>query len=208
MKKLLKKLLVPIAMPLLSKIHRYRDIHKGESCYLFGDGVSIKWFNLKKFNNLMSIPAGLLPFHNDFSELSVKYLLLAEPFQFYPWERDPPISGKLKKNPRAQEYKKFIENNPEKEFILNLSNFPMLKYKNITYLFKDKFYDKNLTNNFITNKINAFHGSLRLSITLAIYMGFEKVYLVGYDYVNQPTRALHWYEKGAGKLIALPNGTG
>ena len=33
---------------------------------------------------------------------------------------------------------------------------------------------------------------------IAIYMGFDKVFLVGHDYTHSPTKSHHWYEKGYG----------
>ena len=51
MKNVLKNLLVPVANPLLSKVHRYKNAYKGQSCYLIGGGISIKWFDLKEFSN-------------------------------------------------------------------------------------------------------------------------------------------------------------
>ena len=69
---MLKNLLVPVTKPLLSKIHRYKDAHKGESCYLMGDGISIKWFDLAAFSDKTAMPCGFLPFHNEFNLLNDK----------------------------------------------------------------------------------------------------------------------------------------
>jgi len=199
MKDALKDLLALIAKPMLSKVHRYKDIHKGESCYLIGDGVSVKWFDLGVFSDKITIPCGLIPFHNDFNKMLVNYLVLIEPWWFYPWERDPPITGKYKSNPRQLAYREIINNHPDKDFFISLSNYPVLSSKNITYLFRG-FHDDRLPDNFIANRINCLDGSLRASISLAIYMGFEHVYLVGFDYTHVPSHFLHWYEKGEGIL--------
>ncbi len=196
----IKDLLTFFAKPVLSKAHRFKDVHRGESCYLMGDGVSVKWFDLKAFTDKTALTCGYIPFHNDFSLLNVKYLSLAEPFWFYPlnWTTSPPV--KLIPNKLQLEYRSVIKNNPDKEFFLNLSNWPVVWNKNITYLFKDIF-DPRLPQNFITRRINAFHGSLRTSILLAIYLGFDRCYLIGFDYSHTPSRSLHWYEKGQGLFI-------
>ena len=49
MKNVLKDSLVTIAKPLLSKIHQLKDAHRGESCYLIGGGITLKWFDLAAF---------------------------------------------------------------------------------------------------------------------------------------------------------------
>jgi len=199
MKDLLKNLLVPIAKPLTSKIHRYKDIHHGESCYIFLNGISLKWFDLELLADKTAIGCAFVPFHKDFNKLNIKYSLLAEPWWFYPIQRTTSPPKKIIRNHIQVLYREIIKEYPEKEFFLNLSNYPVIRSTNITYLFND-IYDKRLSADFITHRINAFHGSLRTSILLAIYMGFEHCYLVGGDYTHLPSRAHHFYEKGQGVL--------
>ena len=43
---ILKEYLLTIAQPELSKIHKYKDLHKAEDCYFFGNGISRKWFDM------------------------------------------------------------------------------------------------------------------------------------------------------------------
>ena len=194
----LKNCLLKIAQPELSKIHKFKDIHKGEDCYIFGDGVSLKWFNLNNFTDKVSILAGsLIPFHKLFGALDAQYLLLTEPFWFYPriWTENITHSTSMPYISKA--YRDVIKSNPNKQFILNLSNLPVMRSTNITYLLKD-IVDHRLPKNFITRRIDAFHGSIRTAIVMAIYMGFDHVYLVGCDYTHVPSRSLHWYEKGQG----------
>ena len=38
---------------------------------------------------------------------------------------------------------------------------------------------------------------------LAIYMGFDHVYLVGHDYTHSPAKSHHWYEKGHGVITPM-----
>ncbi len=136
--------------------------------------------------------------------MSVKYLILAEPWWFYPYGRDPATTGKYKENSIQLVYREIINKYPDKEFFLNLSNYPVLSNKNITYLFGG-FYDKRLSVNFIVRRINAFHGSLRASILLASYMGFDHLYLVGFDYTHVPSRSRHWCEQGQGVIYPHEN---
>lgn len=72
MKNTLKNLLLPYAKPLLSKIHRYKDAHHGESCYIFLNGIFLKWFDLAVFSDKTAIACGFISFHNDFNKLNVK----------------------------------------------------------------------------------------------------------------------------------------
>jgi hypothetical protein len=201
---MLKDILLKIARPELSKIHKYMDAHKQESCYIFGDGVSLKWFDLDEFSDKISISGGLIPFHKSFNVLDTRYLLLAEPFWFYPefWTKYVTKSTSMPYIQKA--YRQVIKKYADKQFFLNLSNTPVIHSNNINYIFKD-FCDERLTEDFITRRINAFHGSLRTAITLAIYMGFKQCYLVGCDYTHSPSRIRHWYEKGEGEFNVHEN---
>ena len=76
----MKSLLKSASRPILRRIERYKNIHRGESCYLFGDGISIKYFDLNKFTNKISIPCGFLLFHNDFDVLHTPYAQLIETY--------------------------------------------------------------------------------------------------------------------------------
>jgi hypothetical protein len=197
MLKVFKAMVPSVARSLLSRIYRFKDAYKGESCYLIGDGISVKWFDLAKLTDKLAIPSGLLPFHKDFHLLNIEQCLLSEPWWFYPIQRttSPPI--RIIRNHIQQAYRDIIRLNPDKQFLVNLSNYPVLSDSNITYTFND-IYDNRLPPNFISKRINAFYGSARTSILMAIYLGFDHTYLVGFDYTHSPSRILHWYEKGQG----------
>lgn len=201
----LKDYLLNIAQPELSKVHRYRNAHKGDTCYIFGDGISIKWFDLSEFSGKISIAtASLLPFHNAFCALDMRYIMLTEPFWFYPGLLTKYVTKSVSMPDISRAYRRVIKDNPDTHFFLNLSNFPVMRGENISYLFRD-IRDNRLDSNFITRRINAFHGSFRAAILMAIYMGFDHVYLVGCDYTHVPSRSLHWYEKGCGFFWAHEN---
>jgi hypothetical protein len=197
----LKNLLFKLCQSELAKIQRYKDIHKDESCYIIGDGISLKWFDLEEFSNKISISLGLIPFHKQFKALNVKYLMLVEPYWFYPaFCGDINNSRYMRHISKA--YRGIIQDNQDKQFFLNFSNYPVLRSKNLTYLFHD-IPDERLPENFITRRLYAFEGSLRSSILLAIYMGFDHCYLVGCDYTHVPSRTFHWYEKGMGMYYPI-----
>jgi hypothetical protein len=198
---LLKFSLYKIAESELSKIQKFKNIHKGQEGYIFGDGVSLKWFDLNHFSDKVSLAAGsLIPFHNSFSTLNIQHLLLTEPFWFYPRIWTKYISHSVSMPEISKAYREVIKSNQDKNFILNFSNFPVIGFKNVTYLFRD-IADHRLSRNFISRRIDPFNGSLRAAIVMAIYMGFDRIYLVGCDYTHVPSRTLHWYEKGYGIFI-------
>ena len=196
----LKKIIYTLFKINTNPIAKYKNIHDGEECVLLGDGVSLKWFDLKAFSGKISITVGYIPFHNDFEDLNCKYCFLVEPYWFYPLVKTSTPGKRYIKNWVQLKYREIIKKYPEKKFFINLSNQPVLKGENINYIFYD-LPNTDLVKEYYNKGINPFHGSFRASILLAIYMGFKKVYLVGFDYTHTPSRFLHWYEKGMGIFI-------
>ena len=61
---------------------KFKDLHKDEECYIFGNGPSIKWMDLSNFKDKISICTGQMHYHKDFDELDSRYFLLMEPWIF------------------------------------------------------------------------------------------------------------------------------
>ena len=202
-KNILKDYLFKLSKPQLSKIHKFKDIHKGEDGYFFGNGISIKWFDLKQFSNKISIGCNHLPFHKSFQDLNLNYLILPEPFWFYPAFWTKYISSGNSQPKTMKAYREIIRDNPDKEFFVDLSNFPVLRSENVNYMFRD-IEDPRLSSDFITKRIDTYSGGMRLGIMMAIYMGFKHIYLVGCDYTHSQSRFLHFYEKGQGFVQPTP----
>ncbi len=197
MNNLIKNIFLKLFAPALNKTAAFKNKHLGEECYIIGDGASLKWFDLSKFNDKISIPVGFSLFHNDFSLLNSKYILLAESYWFFPTIRYEKRTIKLNFIQRL--YRRYMLLNSKANFFVSLTNFPVLFGDNIYYLFHD-LPNSDLVNDFKNAGLNPFHGSFRASILLSIYLGFDTAYLVGFDYTHTPSRNLHWYEYGQGIL--------
>ena len=195
----------------LQNIDRFKDIHLNESCYIFGDGLSVKYFDLEKFSDLTSIIVGKLYLHKDYSKLKSKYIVSCDPLWLTPfflsiknkYGANPQSKNKkfLVYDPLAASLKDFIKENNETKFFVDISNFPFnYNSKNINFL--SKYSSKNSFNELFykLNSIQYFGQTLPTSIVLAIYMGFRNIYLVGCDYTHYPSRNVHWFEKQKSKL--------
>lgn len=197
MKKKIKNIFFKLFAPKLNKTATFKNIHAGQECYLIGDGASLKWFDLSKFNDKISIPVGFSIFHKDYAELNSKYVLLAEPYWFFPTIRYQKKTVLI--NYIQLLYRKYINTNQKTSYFVSLTNFPVLFKKNVYYLFQD-LPNTDLVSEFKKAGLNPFHGSFRTSILISIYLGFNTAYLVGFDYTHTPSRNLHWYEYGEGIL--------
>lgn len=198
---MLKRLITRAMYGKVSKLDELYQCHKGEECYLFGDGISLKWMDLNEFSNKDSILGGLTLYHKDVSVLSVKYCAFIEPWWFWPIF---PLGGWKKfnyiKHTIHLEYRKAMAKHPKILFFLNVSNYPlMFRHKNIQYIsrwYNPPFESKNP----FKSRGDAHHGTFKFELSLAIFLGYKKAYLVGHDYTHIPSKNLHFYEKGEGIL--------
>lgn len=189
----LKKILFHFSKHILNNIKSLKDSQKGKSCYIIGDGISIKWFDLSVFSNFPAFALNNIPYHNQANKLNIQYITYVQPFMFYKFKYSSKFIDNILKN--------FIKKNPNKLFFVNLSNYPLLWSKNIFYLFRnipDK--DSIFLNECESKNIRIDSNGFSWAVALAIYMGFKNIYLVGCDYTHAISRSRHWYEKGQGIL--------
>lgn len=199
MKVFYKKIINFFLKKKLNHLDKFYNLHKDETCYIIGGGISLKWFDLKVFSDKISIGCNFIPFHNDFEKLNCKYLLLMEPWWFYPFKFSiKKYRIHLLSNSIQFLYRKIINKYTKSTFFLNITNFPVTFFKkNIIYTFNE-FFKYKLKSDHNIDIVNPLAGSLNASISLAIYMGFKECILVGFDYTHSPSRTLHWFEKGEG----------
>ena len=58
----------------------------------------------------------------------------------------------------------------------------------------------------LLSQFDLFGGSFHASLSIAYYLGFSKIYLVGFDaWTIQPARTLRWYELGEGLFFEPTN---
>mgnify|MGYP006089444603 FL=1 len=176
-----------------NNLKQFKDINLNDTCYIFGDGVSMKSYKLKYFNNIPSICCGKIFLRSDFNFLNTYYYTIPEPRLFLPkifqkrqYIIDNQIVNKLLK-------KKFSELN-DIIFFLNVTNSPSISGSNINYIHRITSKMKREVKN--TNN-DPFSGSFITTLSLAYHFGFKKVYLIGFDSFTQSTFTdIRWYEYG------------
>ena len=178
-----------------NKLKKLHNSHLGEECYIFGDGISIKYFDISLFNDKPSIASNNFIFHKDFDKLNMKYYSMYEPYWFLPIF----VSGfkgiKFIKNQIQKNQIQKFNSNPNITFFTDISNSTRLKGDNILYL-ENNLFKKYLP--FKLNKTDCLKGSLRVEISLAIFLGFKRAHLIGHDYTHKEFIPSHFYEKGKG----------
>lgn len=196
-----KKLIALAADSQLSKIDDLYQRHAGQECYIFGTGISLKWMDLHQFTDHPSILGNMSIYHKEAHALNKPYCVITEPWGFYTFF---PYRGYgklqfIRNDWFVKEYKKSIIQNPGTLFLINLSNYPVVKFSNA--LFVSRWYTPPFeSKNPFSDRADSHQGTFKFQLSLAIYLGFKKAYLVGHDYTHFPSRSLHFYEKGTGIL--------
>lgn len=199
--RILKQLVARALNRPLSRLDDFHQRHAGQECYIFGDGVSLKWMDLHQFADRPSILGSMLIYHKDIEALRVPYCAITEPYWFWPLF---PRNGRLYRNLVHPEFRKSIAQNPDTLFFINISNYPVTPYSNAVYV--SRYYVPPFErNNPFRDRPDSHHGTLNIQLSLAIYMGYTKAYLVGHDYTHFPSRVCHFYEKGEGDFIEIRN---
>jgi hypothetical protein len=180
-------------------LKNYQDKHKGETCYIFGDGPSIKSFDYKNFTNHVGICCGMQAFHKDFDILNVKYYCLIEPYLFYPdWMLFRDKLQYIKKHRIVtNEFRKIIKEKKEIDFFINLSNIFAIRGSNVKFIHRTLATKLKNLSHIYDNNIDPFSGSFFTCLSLAYHMGFKKVFLVGHDgWTLRNQVSMRWYEHG------------
>lgn len=199
----LKDTLFFASRPMLCRLTKFKNIHGGESCYIFGDGISIKFMDLTVFGDKPAIAVNYMPFHKDMPSMDCRYAVMAEPYYFCPWLGGNSLARIHHLNLITRLYRELVEATPHRDYFFNLSNFPFFRRQNVYHFFRD-IPDCRLQDDFITKRIDCYAGVMRAAILIAIYLGFKQATLVGFDYSHSQSLSGHWYEKGKGKLQPMP----
>ena len=187
-------ILYKISKNILSRNSKFENLHKGESCYIIGNGSSIKYYDLDQFSDRVSIGCNQLFLHRDYSKLDLRYYYTGHPFFYYPYWTNQYLK-KFEKNKIGTICRENILENNQIEYFISLSNFFGLRGNNINYVhYFDKKFD---INNFkLNDKFTYMDGSLSAMLGIALYMGFKDIILVGCDYTWKPRHNGHFFEYG------------
>lgn len=190
-----RKLIWLATYPVLRQIRKLENLHSGEECYIFGDGSSIKQFDISVFSDKISIAVNAFPRHKDVRNLNLRYWIVAEAGFFL-----PPLIRTQGNYPKTYKdrlrFQSFYRRQPRDSSdlvqITSITNLPGLWGRRTYYFWDHLPQTKSDCENPRTNLM--FAGSVCAALTIAQYLGFKKAYLIGFDYTHNPPTAQHWYE--------------
>lgn len=221
MKKLIKSLTPPLLWDKIQYIRSYKhflkyknlvaknielkDIHKGKRCFILGSGPSIKKENLKPLKNEIVFALNNFYVHEDFAEIMSgdvpKYYMTAPthpPQSEDEWKRwFEDMESHMPKSTNML----FGLNSYDGNIKYIFEKYGIFKEHNINWYFAGVDYKQETFNNNamdITNPIYSGEAVSIYSLILAIYMGFDEIYLLGMDhdyFLYEDESQMRMYEK-------------
>jgi hypothetical protein len=187
-----KKVIEWLFKPLLKRNQRFKDIHRGETCYIIGNGSSIQHMDLSKFNQHITIGINMLTIHNQAKHLDLKYLAHVEPFFFYPYIKNPYIHV-YQRNMLGLATKRSLKDFPDTELFTSISNCFGNTHPRSNYMYHFGERKPSKQNCDLTQSFSFMQGGFSAAIGLAYYLGFRKMILIGIDYLFEPIGQGHFY---------------
>lgn len=192
------KILLKSFSKTLNKNLEFKNLHSGESCYIFGNGTSLKYYDLRAFNDKPSIGCGAFSAHKDIKDLDLKYYYIGHPLFFYKFWKNP-YSKNYEVNKVGRFYRRKVDLLPETQFFMSLSNYFGIRRDNVNFLYHFGEVHSLSVDNRADGIFSMMEGSLMGMIGVARYLGFSDITLVGCDYTFNPKMYGHFYEKGIGR---------
>jgi hypothetical protein len=169
---------------------KYKDIHKGERCFIIGNGPSLKQQDLSLLRGEYVLTCNQLMRNPVFPQLRTSYHFWADP-TFFALSPDRPEDMELLEVMLSVN----TEGNKPVNFFAQ-EGFEFAKRFNLEEKLDIAFYAHRLE---LTDKYNNgihfekftpnLHTVVHYAVAMAIYMGFSEIYLLGCDCTNVITAA-------------------
>jgi hypothetical protein len=178
--------------PVVRKNLQLKGLHKGETCLIFGNGGSLKYFDLSVLPNHPAICTANSLVDKRLTNVNVRYWVVPDSYALYPL-RFIPSFGRFVWNTTLTIKKKIISENKHVRLICSLTNFYSFFTKGKKAIYFHHFGDRGSSNYDLAGSFSTCAGSLDIMLGLARYMGFSKVILFGCDYLGSPKLEGHFY---------------
>ena len=166
---------------LLKQNEQFKDKYKGKRCFVLGNGPSLKKIDFKLLENEFTFTVNQLPRNDRFSQLKTNVHLWSD-WRFFDLHRDNEEEMELLNVMKAVN----TENNRplvfyKMEAYNMIQKFELDKYLDIFYY--DEVLPVEVLPKYIdfTKLVPQFRTVVHYAISLAVYMGFSEIYLLGCD---------------------------
>lgn len=169
----------PKALDILSRNERFRNAYTGKRCFVLGNGPSLKEIDLAILRNEYTFTVNQIARRDDFPQLHTNFHFWADP-AFFRIDPEKPEDLELLDTMKSVDTE---DNHPFVFFPYNqidfAEKFNLIKNLNLFYFVSDVQIPLEETD--YTHMVPSFDTVVQWCITMAIYMGFSEIYLLGCD---------------------------
>lgn len=180
----------------------FKDKYKGERCFIIGNGPSLNDMDLSLLKDEFTFTVNQLPKNKQFESINTTFHMWSDARFFKMDENDEGDMALLEtmKNVNSKDNKpvvfyeiaaKDMVEKFELDKVLDIHYFAALQFTKKRYLKKDNIDFTKVVCNWPT--------VIQIAITMAIYMGFSEIYLLGLDctgFINIAETKLKDYSQG------------
>ena len=166
---------------LIKRNKELAGIHSNERCFILGNGPSLKDLDFSVLSNEYTFTVNQLSRNPQFPLLKTNYHFWADPI-FFQIDLSKPEDVEL------LDYMKAVKDNVNSPKVFYpvdsedfIKNFEIDKYLDVNYFNPAMYFTKNIKRIDYAKIVPAFGTVVQYCITMAIYMGFKEIYLLGCD---------------------------
>jgi hypothetical protein len=186
---------------------RFKDIHKGERCFIIATGPSVKTQDLSPLANEVCFGVSFFHLHDEYSKIRPKYHVLAPnhaPFDFDLIKRYADSLNEQCEQPMdvfwgVNGYEFSAQNYFQQHQLSSNLGLHLLDYSKAVSMNETNYSDGDIWN--YKHRPFAMRTVVYGAIQLAAYMGFSEIYLLGCDHnylQDLDKNAVHFYEEKNG----------
>jgi hypothetical protein len=180
--------------PIVKKNIKLKNIHKGETCFIFANGGSLKNYDISKLPKNSSIVCSYSLVDKRMNALNIKYFVNTDSYTLYSYIYNThPNQKKFQFNKIKLIFSELFNVSKDITTFVNITNFyaKMCRRENIYYY--HYFNDKEGFNHDLAGNFSNCRGALDTMLGVAKYLGFSKAVLFGCDYLGDPAMEGHFY---------------
>lgn len=180
---------------LVLKNKKLENIHKGETCFILGNGGSLKYYDISKISNRFpTIVCSYSLIDKRIESLNVQYFVVAETYFLYSLLYNArPLTKGFQKNKMRPIFEKIFLRFKNITTIISITNFYSSVCRKVNLNYFHHFGDRASSSNNLAGNFATCSGSIDMMIGIAKYLGFSKAVVLGCDYLGVPPMHGHFY---------------
>jgi hypothetical protein len=166
----------------------------GETCYIFANGASLKYYDISKLPDNPSIVCAYSLIDKRIESLNVQYYVTTDSYCLYSFLYNTyPHVREFQRNKVRPIFSDLLKKHEKITAFVNVTNYysTLCRRDNVYYF--HHFGDKESLSHNLSENFALCHGALDTMLGVSKYLGFSKAVLIGCDYLGSPPVMGHFY---------------